>query len=256
MLSYAKFPNHDVDITYSPGNGEDITDKLPCPPAFRVRKDNPRKFPESYVESASQHPTVRLQTCFETAFDGPYIVMAVKAYPEQLIEQMVRRIIDHNTASYDDCTRFIIEFLGPPKGSSDQAVDNDDDDDLVVVDSLAPLNSVKLTCPSTMVRIGVPARGIYCKHVQCFDLEFFVRSQRTAIQQARWRCPVCRLFCRPHELLVDSWIQKVLMETNEGDKQIVLEVTEGAVLEWSIAPPLEEKRAARAGVPQPVVTSL
>eukprot|EP01056_Protomagalhaensia_sp_Gyna25_P005533 Protomagalhaensia_sp_Gyna_25__5532@NODE_747_length_2706_cov_389_136858_g585_i0_p3_GENE_NODE_747_length_2706_cov_389_136858_g585_i0NODE_747_length_2706_cov_389_136858_g585_i0_p3_ORF_typecomplete_len195_score26_67zfMIZ/PF02891_20/6_6e18zfNse/PF11789_8/0_017DUF4577/PF15145_6/0_17_NODE_747_length_2706_cov_389_136858_g585_i04301014 len=185
-----------------------------------------------------------MSATFENAYDGPYLVTVLKVHSEVGIDMIVKRIVENNSVSKEDCAQFAMEFLQPetPNGVSATVVDDPDDDDdeeLVVIDSLNPLNAVKLTCPSTMMRIGIPARGIHCKHVQCFDLHFFVHSQRSAIHQARWKCPVCRLYCRPHELIVDAWMRDILMRTSENDKQIIL-IVENGKLQWTL--PTQEPR--------------
>jgi len=48
---------------------------------------------------------------------------------------------------------------------------------------------VSLKCPVTYKRITLPARGIDCKHTQCFDLESYLQLN---CDRGSWRCPVCK----------------------------------------------------------------
>uniref|UniRef100_A0A4W5LG60 SP-RING-type domain-containing protein n=1 Tax=Hucho hucho TaxID=62062 RepID=A0A4W5LG60_9TELE len=48
---------------------------------------------------------------------------------------------------------------------------------------------VSLKCPITFRRIQLPARGHDCKHVQCFDLEWYLQLN---CERGTWRCPVCK----------------------------------------------------------------
>lgn len=48
---------------------------------------------------------------------------------------------------------------------------------------------VPLKCPITFKRITFPARGHVCTHIQCFDLESYLRLNS---ERGNWRCPVCK----------------------------------------------------------------
>ena len=43
-------------------------------------------------------------------------------------------------------------------------------------------------CPITYRRITIPARGHDCKHIQCFDLESYLKLN---VDKGSWKCPVC-----------------------------------------------------------------
>lgn len=53
------------------------------------------------------------------------------------------------------------------------------------------LDKVSLKCPITQRRITIPARGRDCKHIQCFDLESYLKLN---VDKGTWKCPVgqCR----------------------------------------------------------------
>ena len=48
---------------------------------------------------------------------------------------------------------------------------------------------VSLRCPVTYKRIGLPARGHDCRHIQCFDLESYLKLN---CEKGLWKCPVCK----------------------------------------------------------------
>ena len=48
---------------------------------------------------------------------------------------------------------------------------------------------VSLKCPITYRRIDLPARGHDCKHIQCFDLESYLKLN---VERGAWKCPVCK----------------------------------------------------------------
>ena len=56
----------------------------------------------------------------------------------------------------------------------------------------SPNFRLSLRCPLTQVLPRLPARGIDCKHVKCFDLEAFVVLQESS-RTKRWQCPICGL---------------------------------------------------------------
>ena len=48
---------------------------------------------------------------------------------------------------------------------------------------------VSLRCPLTFKRISLPARGHECRHIQCFDLESYLKLN---CEKGLWKCPVCK----------------------------------------------------------------
>ena len=47
---------------------------------------------------------------------------------------------------------------------------------------------MSLLCPITFKRMTLPARGIDCVHIQCFDLESYLKCNS---EKLVWKCPVC-----------------------------------------------------------------
>merc|ERR1719262_980341 len=80
----------------------------------------------------------------------------------------------------------------------------------------------RLLCPITMVRPDKPARGMQCRHLQCFDLAAFLESnqQMKAINN-RWSCPVCSLVLKPIDLLIDLFIAQILASTKNDAEEVV-----------------------------------
>lgn len=69
----------------------------------------------------------------------------------------------------------------------------------------------KLTCPITLTRIGIPARGRDCRHLQCFDLDSFVQvTKGSKAFNNRWKCPECPLILRTDVLVVDPFVTEIL----------------------------------------------
>ena len=52
-----------------------------------------------------------------------------------------------------------------------------------------PHLQVSLRCPLTFKRISLPARGHDCRHIQCWDLEAYLKLN---CEKGLWKCPVCK----------------------------------------------------------------
>ncbi|KAK3738044.1 hypothetical protein QZH41_012919 [Actinostola sp. cb2023] len=66
---------------------------------------------------------------------------------------------------------------------------------------------VSLKCPITFRRITLPARGNECKHIQCFDLESYLRLN---CERGSWKCPVCNKTALLEGLEVDQFVWGIL----------------------------------------------
>lgn len=80
--------------------------------------------------------------------------------------------------TYESAKKQVIASFG---GDAD-----DDDDDGIE----ATCTMLSIRCPLGLCVIDLPARGRYCKHLQCFDLKTFLLFNRKARSKA-WRCTVC-----------------------------------------------------------------
>eukprot|EP00916_Digyalum_oweni_P001198 GHVL01002338.1.p1 GENE.GHVL01002338.1~~GHVL01002338.1.p1 ORF type:complete len:513 (+),score=84.74 GHVL01002338.1:2304-3842(+) len=91
------------------------------------------------------------------------------------------------------------------------------DDELVVMGS----NRLPLTCPITLTKMAMPARGLLCDHIQCFDISNYLQvNEKMKAVNNRWKCAVCSLYRRPDELEVDGWAHEVLNKTDASAKEV------------------------------------
>lgn len=68
--------------------------------------------------------------------------------------------------------------------------------------------SVSLIDPITFSRIEDPVRGVYCRHLSCFDAQCFFRIHVTS---RVWKCPQCSVQMKGiHELYIDYEMKKAL----------------------------------------------
>lgn len=64
-----------------------------------------------------------------------------------------------------------------------------------------------LLCKITFTLVRNPARGELCTHLDCFNLEYFLKSMEQNLVR-RWICPLCRKRCL--RLKVDKYFEEVL----------------------------------------------
>ncbi|KAJ5709263.1 Zinc finger MIZ-type [Penicillium malachiteum] len=87
-----------------------------------------------------------------------------------------------------------------------------DDELAVVTDSL----TISLVDPFTARVFRTPARSLFCNHPECFDLETFIKTQKSMSgpgpMNDKWRCPICKLDARPQLLVLDRFFEEIRTE--------------------------------------------
>lgn len=110
-----------------------------------------------------------------------------------------------------------------------------DDDGILLVDKEL---SIDLADPFTSVMFKIPARGIACTHMECFDLETWLNT-RPAKAPAKcphgrvqcncpkpsepsnpdkWKCPICFKDARPYSLRVDGFLLEARQQLERQGK--------------------------------------
>lgn len=95
--------------------------------------------------------------------------------------------------------------------------------------------SVSLRCPYAMNLLTKPARGMKCRHIQCFNLDSYIKLQRSS-RANRWKCPICKEFA--FNLYVDKFMQKIGNEAQEIEDPYAVEIDRNST--YRIIP-LDEK---------------
>ena len=103
---------------------------------------------------------------------------------------------------------------------------------------------LSLHCPLSRTRLGVPVRGVTCRHLECFDLASYLECARVA-RPPKWACPLCASDAKPSKLRVDSWVAWVL-QTAPADASDVQVSPDGSISQAAQATPRKRKRAAAA----------
>merc|ERR1712187_911867 len=72
---------------------------------------------------------------------------------------------------------------------------------------------VRLTCPIQFCRIQTAAVGKHCRHLQCFDLEAYIRTTKLQSNfEQRWQCPTCTRRILPADISLDPLVQAILQD--------------------------------------------
>jgi hypothetical protein len=130
----------------------------------------------------------------------------------------VVKIIDHHTAvsSVMNATHVSVEET---KREIGRRLQRSDSDDIIVEDDHL---TVSLADPFTSLMYEIPVRGLGCKHLECFDLETWLRTRpskpppevgdrkdREPCKIDSWKCPICGLDARPPSLRVDDYFAEM-----------------------------------------------
>jgi E3 SUMO-protein ligase PIAS1 len=179
---------------------------------------------------------------FFTANDPEPHVLVAEILVRQSAEQLQREVLSKRTLSTHVArahARASFDRMGLGAGMGA------DDDDGIEASSV----QLTLQCPLTRMRIGIPARGVGCSHIECFDLDAFMQAcaqrgagaasflnslgcalpesaacltarrvltarTRAQVQSVarnpKWLCPMCSTCCKPDKLRVCSWLRDIL----------------------------------------------
>ncbi|KAJ4358367.1 uncharacterized protein N0V89_002949 [Didymosphaeria variabile] len=91
-----------------------------------------------------------------------------------------------------------------------------DDDEILVVSSTLNINLFDPFSRSEICKI--PVRSKACDHFDCFDLETFLKTRKRNADSTvpdDWKCPICSGDARPHQLIVDGFMQEVRGELEQ-----------------------------------------
>ena len=59
----------------------------------------------------------------------------------------------------------------------------------------------------SFTHIRNPARGLFCDHVPCFSLDYFLKSMENNYTR-KWSCPISKRRCS--KLIVDSYLETII----------------------------------------------
>jgi len=106
-------------------------------------------------------------------------------------------------------------------GNHGEASAGGDDSDAEITCVIS--NKLRLRCPLSFERVQIPVRGVQCMHLQCFGLGAYLESNsKMRAMNNRWTCPVCSIVLRPQDLRIDSYVERVLVDTPESVEEVVI----------------------------------
>lgn len=77
---------------------------------------------------------------------------------------------------------------------------------------------MSLQCPISYMRMKNPVRSITCRHIQCFDAQWFLEAQK---QVPLWECPVCQKKVDIMDLRLCDYTLEILKNCkNDYDDQV------------------------------------
>lgn len=93
-----------------------------------------------------------------------------------------------------------------------QTLSEEEDEDMMTTSTV-----MSLQCPISYSRMKYPVKSIHCSHLQCFDAQWFIESQR---QIPTWQCPVCQKQIRIEDLAICEFVQEIISSTDEEVEQV------------------------------------
>ena len=138
----------------------------------------------------------------DTELTGSYAIhLAVCEYitSEDLFANLLKTI---QTLSLKDAREMAKKYL------QNQTVSIDSDSEVGDFSSNSSL-TLSLLCPISKKTMKTAVRGRLCKHIQCFDLETFIHSNKH-ITGGRWRCGVCENFLSVQDLIKCGLYETIL----------------------------------------------
>ena len=71
-----------------------------------------------------------------------------------------------------------------------------------------------LICKISFTHMQVPVRGLHCTHLNCFSLEYYLKSMQSN-NYRNWICPICRKPC--YKLIIDAYMENIVKNAQETD---------------------------------------
>ena len=145
-------------------------------------------------------------------FPNPKYVITVLLIKRISPNELIRRVMSENSLSIEKAKMKVEEKF------------------VLGRDREIEMNEIKLDIIDnvSLTPITVPARGVFCDHIQCFSLDTFIKSMVNE-NRRRWICPVCKK--RAPRFVVDLYLEKEIKAALKQDRSIeqILFMRDGTV---------------------------
>uniref|UniRef100_A0A1I8GKK6 SP-RING-type domain-containing protein n=1 Tax=Macrostomum lignano TaxID=282301 RepID=A0A1I8GKK6_9PLAT len=179
-----------------PGVGRQRTD-YGVQVLLRCFKIGPGELPDCFPPGVSLAVNANQDQQAATALAGYCVTVSLaRALTAQ---QLTQRVLELSPIPASGTRTKIVDMLGGSGGG----------DEVALTDLTASLR-----CPLTRSRIGIPARGRDCAHLQCFDASVFLTMNE---RKSSWRCPCCDRPLRLDDLRVDELFRDILAARAAAD---------------------------------------
>ncbi|KAL0777702.1 hypothetical protein CaCOL14_005355 [Colletotrichum acutatum] len=194
--------------------------------AVRRKQHNGQHLPVEltpYIQAGTNSITVSISPMPAAQKPNMMYFMAVEVVETLSHDNIVNMVLSQGTISADTTKQVIRSRLEPASSNGD--------DELVVVGSDL---SIDLADPFSATIFKIPARGVGCTHMECFDLINWLQTRpvkpRCTAHGAgdacrvcnrgtearpepslvdKWKCPLCDGDARPYSLRVDKFMEDV-----------------------------------------------
>lgn len=194
-----------VDVSRYMNSGWNTIQIFQCGCSWCMRNSNEREISIQVFAWESQEFVLRLARLQRLTYEHGLSIANVKqSRPDD--SNGSHDIIHTNSTAIDE----------NPRCNPGHTITTIDDDD----DVTAYKMTVSLKCPLSMVRIKEPAKGLYCVHIGCFDLETYVQVNMV---HTKWTCPMCNGIVTSETLRVDDYFIKLLEQFSSNVSKIAVD---------------------------------
>jgi hypothetical protein len=138
-------------------------------------------------------------------------LIGVYVIEEETLNDTVNRIIREHVTSLQESKKLLNRGFSINEDEKREEGEQSEDSEMVSCEVI----KIPLTCALTTEKLNFPARGIFCKHFQCFDLKNFIMMTSSS-SNPRWVCPICKAPC--YEFRIDCILTQILNQFTGCDK--------------------------------------
>jgi hypothetical protein len=180
-------------------NGKIVKEVEPLNQNSSLKKRRDQKLFNRFM---SRVGTNTLNISFKNIKDGkntkvdydPHYVFCILLVRKRSVDELSKKIRLEKSMTVEEGKQFIIDKFTEQKDVEISEIKAD------------------LLCKITYTFVKNPARGEFCTHLDCFNLDFFLKSMEQNLMR-RWICPLCRKRCL--NLKVDKYFEEIIEQVSK-----------------------------------------